>query len=446
MQNGKLSIRLSLWLLIVVACSIAATYCAMHAPTSLLWLIPICSIGFVAVFKIYHLLSETPRKLSFFLDALENNDSMIHFSEHARDKQTRHLHQSLNRVNALILEAKAKHKEQEQYLAILLEQVATGLFVADDAGHILLANTAAKQILNYEFLNHIDQLKRVDTSLYEAVCKLTSGASKQIVKSQDKAGMRQIALWATSFTSKGSQLRIIAAHDITHEMEAKELESWNKLIHVLTHEIMNSIGPISSLSETLLSFYDEEQQPLSAPQTAKSIKGLTVINERCKGLINFVHSYRKLSKLAPPIYTEIHFQDFFSHLLLMHEGELNNAQIRTNLAVAPSTLTVTADAAQLSQLFINLLNNAITALQNSPNPTINIEAKQRADRRIEIVFEDNGSGIDPTIADQIFIPFFTTKEQGSGIGLSLSRQIIRNHGGTIELSSQQGSTRFIITL
>ena len=410
------------------------------------WYAILPALGIVwMIYAIIRLFNRIPEKISYFFNAIENEDSTLHFPENTPNKSIKELNKSLNRLNLLIQEIKLKNREQEQYYSLLLEQVATGIVVMNRNGTILQANSSAKKLLKYQALAHIEQLRRVDANLYQAFNLLKEESAHQFVKLTHKNGITQLALQATTFRSHEETLRIISVHDISHELDAKEIESWQKLIRVLTHEIMNSITPITSLSETLLKYYIPQEKPIDEKTVANTVKGLEVINERGIGLIRFVESYRKLTKLSAPELKPILVKNFIEHLLLLMENEPNFHRIRFDVNVPDADLTIMADETQLSQVFINLIKNAMQAVENVPEPRVSIVAQTAKNGHIEIKITDNGVGIPPEIMEQIFIPFFTTKENGSGIGLSLSRQIMKNHGGSIDVSSRGGNTVFTMS-
>lgn len=396
------------------------------------------------VYAIINTFNRIPEKISYFFNAVENEDSTLLFPENIKHKSMKEMNKSLNRVNRLIQEVNLRNREQEQYYSVLLEQVATGIVVINENGSILQANSSAKKLLNYQALTHIEQLKRVDANLHQAFFLLKEESPHQFVKVVHKNSIKQLSLHATTFTSPEKKLRVISIHDISNELDAKEIESWQKLIRVLTHEIMNSITPITSLSETLLKYYLPLGKTVDEKTITNTVKGLEVINERGAGLIGFVESYRKLTKLSKPILKPIALKSLIEHLLLLLENEPSFHRIRFRLQTDSPDISIEADETQLSQVFINLIKNAMQAIEDVPEPQITISVQHTKEGRCEIKIMDNGSGISPEIMEQIFIPFFTTKENGSGIGLSLSRQIMKNHGGNIEVVSLPGNTVFTL--
>ncbi len=467
-------LRLALYILLLIVFSCAFVW-LVHLSS---WYAILPCLGIIwGGYRVIRLFNRVPRELSYFLDAVENEDSTLFFSEDVGHEPTKKMHESLNRLNRLIQEVKLSSREQERYYGILLEQVSTGIVVVNNKGNILLANRAAKELLNYPFLTHVEQLRRVDSNLHRVFSRLAQESRHQIVKEVYESGMMRLSLQATSFVNQGTALRVISIHDIRHELDAKELESWQKLIRVLTHEIMNSITPITSLSETLLKYYvpgsytaenavkgvaedltenvssgetltvnpgTPERKPVDEKTIANTVKGLEVINERGVGLIRFVESYRKLTRLSKPVLKPIALKGLLEHLLVLLENEPDFHRIHFLVEIAPADATIEVDEAQISQVFINLIKNAMQAVEGVDSPQIVISVAHTERGFFEVSIVDNGPGIPPEVMEQIFVPFFTTKENGSGIGLSLSRQIMRNHGGSIEATSSPGHTRFVL--
>jgi nitrogen fixation/metabolism regulation signal transduction histidine kinase len=478
-------LRLALYILLLIAFSGAFVWLVYLSS----WYAILPGLGIIwVVYRVIRLFNRVPRELSYFLDAVENEDSTLFFSEDVGHEPTKKMHESLNRLNRLIQEVKLSSREQERYYGILLEQVSTGIVVVNNKGNILLANRAAKELLNYPFLTHVEQLKRVDSNLHRVFSRLAQESRHQIVKEVYESGMMRLSLQATSFVNQGTALRVISIHDIRHELDAKELESWQKLIRVLTHEIMNSITPITSLSETLLKYYipggytaggttkdaavyreegvpqdtvrgvvkDATESAAEGPMVdrvggvvdektiANTVKGLEVINERGVGLIRFVESYRKLTRLSKPVLKSVALKGLIEHLLVLLENEPDFHRIHFLVEIDPVDASIDVDEAQMSQVFINLIKNAMQAVEGVDSPKIVISAAKSERGFFEVSVMDNGPGISPEVMEQIFVPFFTTKESGSGIGLSLSRQIIKNHGGSIEVTSSPGHTRFTL--
>ena len=452
MNHRNPNLRITLYIILLILLSGTLFLLARIS----LWytVLPLAVIVWLAL-AIIRIFNRVPEKISYFFNAVENEDSTLYFSETIQHRSTKELNTSLNRVNRLIQDVKLRNREQEQYYGTLLEQVATGIVVINENGNILQANSSAKKLLNYQSLTHIEQLKRVDPNLHQAFLLLKEESTHQFVKTTHHNTIRHLSLQATTFKDHKKTLRIISIHDISNELDAKELESWQKLIRVLSHEIMNSITPITSLSETLLNYFIPPEKPVDKTTVANTVKGLEVINERGIGLIRFVESYRKLTRLSKPVLKHIDLRNLIERLLLLLENEPDFQRIQfsvetgtsdINVETGTPDISVEADEAQLSQVLINLIKNAMYAVKDVANPHISVRAHYSQNGRCEIEVIDNGPGIPPEIMEQIFIPFFTTKENGSGIGLSLSRQIMKNHGGSIETVSSPGSTVFTLTI
>ncbi len=443
MNHRNPNLRLNLYILLLIVFSGTLF---LFARVSLWYtVLPLAVILWLA-FSIIRIFNRVPEKLSYFFNAVENEDSTLFFSEKTQHRATKELNLSLNRVNRLIQEVKLRNREQEQYYGTLLEQVATGIVVINENGNILQANSSARELLNYQTLTHIEQLKQVDTNLHQAFLLLKEKSTHQFVKAIHHNMVKQLSLQATTFRDHEKTLRIISIHDISYELDAKELESWQKLIRVLSHEIMNSITPITSLSETLLNYFIPPEKPLDKKTVANTVKGLEVINERGTGLIRFVESYRKLTRLSKPVLKHVNLRNLIEHLLLLLENKADFQRIQFKVETETPDIGIKADEAQLSQVLINLIKNAMYAVKDITEPRISVRAHYSQNGRCEIQVIDNGPGIPSEIMEQIFIPFFTTKENGSGIGLSLSRQIMKNHGGSIEAVSSPGSTVFTLTI
>ena len=260
----------------------------------------IAAIFAFQVAELVHFINQTNRKIAFFFDAIRNDDSTLNFPENTGNKSLSELNASLNKVNELIKKIKFELIEQEQYFKTILEQVSIGIITFNEKGNIFLANGAARNLLNHEHLTHINQITRVDKKLFTTINELQPG-DRKLVSFNGKTGIVQLSLKSTLFKTAQQNLQLVAIQDIKNEMESKELESWIKLIRVLTHEIMNSVAPITSLSQTISGYFKnlEGKQPDEKIIT-NTIKGLEVINERGAGLISFVENYRKLTRLPQP--------------------------------------------------------------------------------------------------------------------------------------------------
>ena len=395
-------------------------------------------IFFIQVLEIIYFLNRTNRQIAFFFDAVRNDDSTLSFPSKTGNKALNELNSSLNRVNDLIKHIKFDLQEQEQYFRTILEHISTGIITFNERGTIFLSNTTARNLLEREHLNHIDQIASIDKRLYSALKEMQAGDNR-LVSFNGKDGLVQLSLKSTLFKTSSDNLQLVTIQDVKNEMDSKELESWIKLIRVLTHEIMNTVAPITSLSQTILGYFKNlENNPPSEKMIANTVKGLEVINERGTGLISFVETYRKLTRIPQPDKKPIPLKQLFEQIITLTDIESAPDNIHIESEVKPADLEISADKKQISQVLINLVKNAKEALKNTEVGTITLQGKVNEYGRALITVTDNGPGIPDDLMDKIFVPFFTTKDSGSGIGLSLSRQIMLLHGGSLKVVSKPG--------
>lgn len=387
------------------------------------------------VVELINFLNRTNRKIAWFFDAIRNEDSTLKFPAKTGNKALNELNASLNKVNELIKNIKFDLQEQEQYFKTILENVSIGILTHNEKGIIFLANSAAKNLLGREHLTHINQINQIDRKLFAAIKELQPG-DRRLASFKSKRGMIQLSLKSTKFITSRESLQLVTIQDIKNEMETKELESWIKLIRVLTHEIINTVAPITSLSQTIMGYYKNLDGEIPSKKIIdNTLKGLEVINERGTGLISFVETYRKLTRLPKPDKKPMQVKQLFDNTITLINMESIDENIRIKWEVNPENLEIAADKKQVSQVLINLLKNALEALKNRPGGMILLKGEINADGRAQISVTDNGPGIPDDLMDKIFVPFFTTKESGSGIGLSLSRQIMLLHGGSLKVES-----------
>ncbi|BDD11566.1 sensor histidine kinase (plasmid) [Fulvitalea axinellae] len=386
-------------------------------------------------------MNTTNRKLAYFFQAVQNEDSTLRFSEKLGGKSVKDLNRELNRVNRMISDARKETREQERYFSTVVEHASTGIVTFDGQGFVHLANSAARQLTGTDPLTHIRQLSRRDPKLFECFTTLSPGENA-LIRLRDGDNTRQLALRSSEFRSPGKNLRLIAIQDIKGELDERELDAWIKLIRVLTHEIMNSIAPIVSLSETLAELNKEKACPETAHTTAQ---GLEVIRERGNNLIEFVDSYRKITRLPKPKSVEFGAQELLEKIRILVSGEPNTENVSFQLVSRPENLRLFADETQVAQALINIVRNALQALEQVKDAKIEISAFSDSERRPCIKVRNNGPEIPADILEEIFVPFFSTKENGSGVGLSLSRQIMRLHGGQLFANSNsENGTAFTL--
>lgn len=394
------------------------------------------------VFNLISFLNGTNRKMSYFLEAVQNNDSTLKFPENIKNKPIRELYQGLNKVNEQIQQLKIESQQREQYFQTLLEHIATGIITFNTKGFVLHANSFAKKLLGMDVLTHISQIDRINRALFQTIQNIKPFDEK-LVALMNERGTIELSLKASSIKTTTDELILLSIQDIRNELDEKELDSWMKLIRVLMHEIMNSIAPITSLAESLSKFYYKDSREIQPSEIdektiATTVRGLNVINEQGSGLMHFVESYRKLTRLPKPEKKPFKAEELVTRVKLLYLSLENSDTVKLTVTINPPELELNADENLISQVLLNLLKNALESIAKSPDARIHLIARISEKQRPEILVIDNGPGIPEEIIEQIFVPFFTTRENGSGIGLSLSRQIMRLHGGSLKVRSLPG--------
>jgi len=395
-------------------------------------------------------LNTTNKKIRFFFDSVRNDDSNLSFPVGTRNAGLSELYQSMNTVNQQIQQLKIENRQQEQYFGILLEHLATGIITYDNQGFILHANSSAKKLLSIDVLTHLKQIERKDQKLYQTINSIKPN-ERRLIAITTEQGEIQLSLKATSFRTNDKELVILSIQDIKNELDEKEIESWMKLIRVLMHEIMNSITPITSLSESLSNIYSTGGKPVlpdkvNSKTIATTLLGLNVIKEQGKGLMSFVESYRKLTRVPEPEKKLFKVADLMSRVQILYNSLEKSDRIDLSVSLKNPDLEIFADQNLISQVLINLLKNALEANENNRNGKIRIAASVDINNHPEICVIDNGPGISEENLDEIFVPFFTTRQNGSGIGLSISKQIMKAHEGNLKVRSVPGKeTLFCLT-
>ena len=369
------------------------------------------------------------RKVTYMLDALEDKELNFRFDE--RRLRGRKFNRTLNRLRNIFDKERHEIIEQEKYFGLMLDHVKTGVVVVDDNGRVNYCNNTALALLGVATFGHIRQLRSVSDSLYEIFQTITDGVEKR-ASYYNESGKTTIALTASSATIEKENVRVITFNDISNEIAENEQESWSKLIRVLTHEIMNTVTPIASLSETLLNFEDVDGEVRN---------GLNTISQSSRGLIKFVDTYRNLTRVAMPSKKAFYFRELAERVIsLTREQAVITGTVCTYVEKSEDVLLY-ADEGQITQILINLVKNAVQAEAKN----IEITAEINLSEHIIINVINDGHPISKESQDEIFIPFFTTKQDGTGIGLSLSRQIMRLHNGSLKLTrSDEKGTVFTL--
>lgn len=399
--------------------------------------VPAALVGLVAVAQGWALVrttERTPRDLLRFLEALRYDDLSLQVSAHGRGPMFEAIAESFAEVTEAFRQLRTEREEQAQFLQTVVRHVGVALVAFRADGEVVLFNIAAKRLLGLPRLRAVGGIAPVSPRLAEVLPALRSG-EQALVRVERGDHTLDLAVRATQFSLAGEPHTLVSLQDIRSELEEKEMEAWQQLTRVLTHEIVNSVAPIASLASTANRLLHSED----APPLDDAREALQTIERRSQGLIHFVESYRSLTKIPKPSFALFPAADLFANVGTLLRTSLAEQGIALAVEVEPPTLELAADEELIEQVLINLLLNAMQALEGRPGARIALRARLGDEGRPVVEVWDNGPGILPEVRERVFVPFFTTKPGGSGIGLSLSRQIMRLHGGTLSVRSAPGA-------
>lgn len=393
------------------------------------------------VYDIIHYAEKTNRMISQMFNSIRHSDFSTSFSNKNLGRSFEQLAGSFNEVISEFKKHRAQKEEQFNYLQTVGQHISVGIICFAVDGKVDMYNPAARKMFKMVNLRNIKELAGVKEELPAVLFGMKSG-DKKLVKLIIDDEIRQISVYATRFKMRDEDFTLVSMQDIHSELEEKEIESWQRLIRVLTHEIMNSITPISSLASTVHEMLIDQKGDEKLLRTVdtddiESIENaLVIIRNRSQGLLNFVDIYRNLTRIPKPNFRYFKVREMFERAEQLMMPRINEYNIECKCIVNPENLMLTADPDLIDQVIINLLLNAFDAVKGTANPQITMKAFSNKNNRIAIEVRDNGSGIKHDIIDKIFMPFFTSKKGGSGIGLSLSRQIMHLHKGSITVRSK----------
>lgn len=406
------------------------------------------TLSLLLAFQVYALLrfvSITNRQLSRFLDAVEHSDFSLSFRQPEANDSFAALGRSIDDVLDRFREERSAREAQASFLVAFVEQVPIAVLALDEDNRIEVSNKALRRLTGHGELRHLGQIAAFDASLARTIGGL-AGGDERLLKLKSGSATVQLKLSCSLLRLRGRAIRLVSIQDIGNELEAAELNAWQNLIRVMTHEIMNSITPITSLAGTTAQYLhdveaqlDSDDEPdIPALKTLLQDAGnaMDTIGNRSHGLMRFVESYRTLTRLPEPEMASFRVQDMLQNVHTLLEDTLARQQVALTVSCNPVTLALTADREMLEQALLNLLLNAVDAVAGREQPQIRLSATLRDRGGVNILVEDNGTGIGEDNLDNIFIPFFTTKRGGSGIGLSVVKQIVNLNGGQIVVSSQ----------
>jgi two-component system nitrogen regulation sensor histidine kinase NtrY len=395
-------------------------------------------LALLLTIRLIYYVNRTNRILDNFLSYMHERDPSLHFSVRYVKGHFKGLSESMEDLIAELKDHRINLEVQAHYLETILDNVSTGILCFDPAGKILTINRAAGRGLNMERLNHLDELNRIHPGLGTKIQQMQPNTeyTETVLHGGNSI---QLTIHISQIKLKKESVSIAALNDISNQMEEQEIRSWKRLIRVINHEIMNSMTPIITLSMAIrrkLANGEEAKQVEQLSKTAleDAIQSASIIEERSSGLVKFIERYKKLTSLPPMKMERFTADELFENLEQLFGEEFRRKGIRLNRS-SPCNVELNADRQMLEQVLINLVKNSTEALERSEQPEIELSCFRDGDDNIRLAVRDNGEGIPSDKMDQVFVPFFTTREEGSGIGLSLCKQIIRSHGGTIHMES-----------
>lgn len=418
-----------------------------------LYIVTSIALGVAILVQVWLLVlyqDRTNKQFLRFLNSVKYDDFTELFKVNREGKQQQELAKKLNEVMHKFRDVRAEKEANLQYFEMIVQHIGIGIISYKPDGTIMLLNHAAKKLLRVGQLQQVHELEKESPELAQAL-QLTEHNGKTLVALKHGADQVNLAVHVMELSMLGERIRLASLQNIQRELEEKEMEAWHNLIKVLTHEIMNSVTPIASLSasayEEINSYTDTESEEITMLKDELVDVGLCLhtISRRSDGLIKFVNDFRNLTAISVPKISRFSVNEMLMEMKTLMREQVAQKHVRIKVDVPQDRLLLSADRSMIEQVLINLIKNASEAVQEQPEPKIILRAYLDERSRISIEVEDNGSGMTQEALTKIFIPFYSTKKSGSGIGLSLSRQIMRLHKGSISVQSELGKgTRFIL--
>lgn len=438
-----LGIGLLLRILLLFSTLFAAVYSLHHY--SYPQVVTCAAIVLGQVYELVLYLNRGNQELARFLEAVKNRDFTLQFTEKNTRSDLPQLHHAFNQLNNTFKQLQIEKETQFQLLQSMLQIIDTGILAYDENGEVHWVNEAFKQVLRVPHLHNIDGLAMRQETLYQTLLKLQANES-QVLKLKVNQDPVQLLVSARRFKMQQHELTLVALKNIGTTLDQTETEAWQKLLRVMTHEIMNSVAPIASLSDTLLKHLHHDKETYAATPAERPNKDLledteeviAVIQNRSEGLLKFAQIYRNLSKITDLYRTTVYVSELFQGVAALMKPQLAADNVKLLVQLENEDLTLQADPHLLEQVLINLVLNAARAVAEKPDGFVLLTGRELENGQVVLEVTDNGTGIPEELLDSIFIPFFTTHKAGSGIGLSLAKQIMTLHKGSIQVSSPVG--------
>ena len=427
-MKTRYEISLTIRVILLLASITAAAFCVVSNRYTLLIFVGL--IIFFQILNFIQFINKTNTELSQFIEAVQYRDFSLQFTEKNAPVSVRQLRRAFNQINTTFKQLSSEREEQYQYLQKILELVDTGILSYDQEGNVGWINEAFKRMMNIPYLRNISSLEKRDMSVYQAIISLKNG-DNQLVKINHK----QVLLAKTTFLNENIETNLIAFQNVNEAIEDTEAQAYQKLLRVMTHEIMNSVAPIASLAETMERAVARKKEGKKDDEFDDISLGISTIRKRSENLLKFADTYRQLAKVSMTSFSKFYIRDLLEGVEILLENQIEQQNIEFDVVIKEFELMIEGDMVLIEQVLINLIINAIDAVKNQQNPKIMLSVFQNSQQQVIIEVRDNGVGMSDELIDKIFIPFFTSKINGSGIGLSLSKQIMALHKGTITVNS-----------
>jgi len=430
--------RISIRVLIMFASLIAESFFLVKG-----WLVAAALLSPLIIYSViefFRFHREAQVELNQFVESIHYRDFSRNFDVKHAPADLQSLRKGFNEINSTFKVISKEKETQYQYLQKILELVDTGILsYKHEGGEVLWMNETLKKMLGLPYLKTIHSLHKRDEELYKQVIALKPGETRIATAHAERKSFK-ILLSATAFQTEGEKFKLIAFQNVDEALDETESKAWQKLLSVMTHEIMNSIAPISSLADTLKNRLEESVANIDNNSgSLDDLKlGIETIKRRSEGLLKFAETYRNLNKIITPNLSKIYVRDLFENLYSLMEPTLDQKNIEMEIVLKDTDLVLEADTSLIEQVLINVIVNSIDAVKDQPDPKILLTADIAINKKVIIKVADNGAGMSDEVLDKIFIPFFTTKKSGSGIGLSLCKQIMMLHHGNIHAQSIEG--------
>ncbi|HEY4154931.1 MAG TPA: ATP-binding protein [Puia sp.] len=432
-KRFELRILIRVIFLFAVLCVTAAVVIEAQ-PIYLIILLPVLAYQFSDFYRFFR---KTQDELDQFVESVHYRDFSRHFDVNRAPDELKTMRRGFNDINSTFKIISREKETQFLYLQKILELVETGILSYEmESGNVVWMNDSLKRILGIPYLKTMQSLEKRDAYLFKEINQLQPGIGKIVSISRDN-GIVKVLASATAFQTDSKMFKLAAFQNVNEALDETEAKAWQKLLSVMTHEIMNSVAPISSLADTMLDRLQKATELMrEQPSAIEDLElGIETIRRRSEGLLKFAETYRNLNKIVAPTVKRTLLRDLFENLHQLMLPTLDQKKVLLEVILQNPELSYELDATLIEQVLINLLVNAIEAVKDKPNPRIQLSAFNASNNKINIKVADNGCGIPASLMDRIFIPFFSTRKNGSGIGLSLCQQILMLHKGSIQVQS-----------